>query len=266
MGPQAGAYREAASIIGPTGSPILSLGRERTAPAEAFERMHAHPEPKLLWTSTATLSITTSSREWLVPPGYGLWIPGGHEHGVAAVRFGEGSAITFVPDQCPIAWVEPTGVEVGSLLLELIAHLEHTEPDSSSRQPAETLMFALLEPLPTHEVRVVMPSDARVRAIAEHLIADPADSRELAFWADEVHTSVRTLSRLFRAETGLSFAQWRTQVRVRAAIRLLADGTSVKVTARAVGYAKPSAFIEAFRRATGQTPGIYLKGSTPPLA
>jgi AraC-like DNA-binding protein len=72
-----------------------------------------------------------------------------------------------------------------------------------------------------------------------------------------VHAGVRTLSRLFAAETGLSFAQWRTRIRIRAAIEHLAEGASVNATARAVGYRKPDAFIAAFRRATGQTPGTY---------
>ncbi|WP_438453420.1 helix-turn-helix transcriptional regulator, partial [Streptomyces asiaticus] len=71
------------------------------------------------------------------------------------------------------------------------------------------------------------------------------------------HSGVRTLSRLFLAETGLTFSQWRTRVRVRAAVGHLATGASVKTTARAVGYRKPSAFIAAFQRVTGQTPGTY---------
>ncbi|WP_238589326.1 helix-turn-helix domain-containing protein [Pseudonocardia sp. HH130629-09] len=59
---------------------------------------------------------------------------------------------------------------------------------------------------------------------------------------------------MFRAETGMTFAQWRTHARVRAALVLLARGTSVGATARAVGYRKPGAFAEAFRRVTGRAP------------
>jgi AraC-like DNA-binding protein len=73
-----------------------------------------------------------------------------------------------------------------------------------------------------------------------------------------VHAGVRTLSRLFLSETGLSFARWRGQVRILAAVQLLADGVTARAVARAVGYRKTSAFISAFRRATGQTPGTYI--------
>jgi AraC-like DNA-binding protein len=239
-------------------SPILSIERGDSDQFAQLVEMHSHPEPKLLWTSTATVTVTTASREWLVPPGFGLWIPGGIEHGGSVLRPGEGSAITFAPDRCPITWTEPTGVAIGPLLRELTTHLMQTGPQDPTRATAETLMFELLTPRPAHEIQVAMPTDPRVRAIAERLIADPADHRELAVWADQVHSSVRTLSRLFLSETGLTFARWRTHVRIRAAIQTLANGATVEATARAVGYRKTSAFIATFRRTTGHTPGTYI--------
>ncbi|WP_432831368.1 helix-turn-helix domain-containing protein [Dactylosporangium sp. CA-092794] len=242
----------------PPTSPILSIQRGDSAGVERLST-HAHPEPVLLWTSTATVMGTIASRDWLVPPGYGMWIPGGVEHGGTVLREGEMSIIHFAVDRCPITWTEPTGVAIGPLLRELIRHLHRTGPQDPSRPLGEALMFELLTPLATHDIQVSMPADPRVRAVAERLLADPGDQRELTAWADHVHTGVRTLSRLFRAETGLSFAAWRTQVRIHAAIQLLGNGTPVSATAHAVGYRRPSAFISAFRRVTGQTPGTYLQ-------
>ncbi|MEU9454581.1 AraC family transcriptional regulator [Streptomyces sp. NPDC048277] len=250
----------------PPASPILSIERGDSAEVER-RPTHAHPEPVLLWTSTATVLGTVASRDWLVPPGYGLWIPGGIEHGGTVLREGEMSVIHFAADHCPITWTEPTGIAVGPLLRELIGHLRRTGPEDPSRLLGEALMFELLTPLASHDIQVSMPADPRVRAVAERLLADPADQRELTAWAEHVHTGVRTLSRLFRAETGLSFATWRTHVRIRAAIQLLGSGTTVNATARAVGYRRPSAFISAFRRVTGHTPGTYLQTETnPPTA
>jgi AraC-like DNA-binding protein len=242
-------------------SPILSIERGDSAGVER-RPTHAHPAPVLLWTSTATVLGTIASRDWLVPPGYGLWIPGGVEHGGSVLREGEMSIIHFAADRCPITWTEPTGIAVGSLLRELIGHLREIGPADPSRLLAEALLFELLTPLATHDIQVSMPADPRVRAIAERLLADPADQRELRAWADHVHTGVRTLSRLFRAETGLSFTAWRAHVRIRAAIQLLGNGTTVNATAHAVGYRRPSAFITAFRRVTGHTPGTYLQADT----
>lgn len=73
-----------------------------------------------------------------------------------------------------------------------------------------------------------------------------------------IRTQVERSTRLFAGETGMTFARWRTQVRIRAALTHLARGTSVGATARAVGYRKPGAFGDAFHRITGQSPSIYL--------
>lgn len=243
---------------GPAPSPILSIDRGQSDPHDDLGT-HSHPEPKLLWTWTATVLVTAAERDWLIPPGYGLWVPGGVEHGGAVLRAGEGSAITFDPTTCPITWSRPTGVSGGSLLRELITHLYESDPHDPDRFHAEALMFSQLTPLRPYDIHVKMPTDPRIRVIAERLIADPADPRELTAWADLTHTGLRTLTRLFQKETGLSFARWRTQVRVRAAIPMLAAGATVDSVSRYVGYRKTGAFIAAFRRVTGQTPGTYLR-------
>jgi AraC-like DNA-binding protein len=243
---------------GPAPSPILSIDRGESEPHDDLGT-HSHPEPKLLWAWTATVLVSAAERDWLIPPGYGLWVPGSVEHGGAVLRAGEGSVITFDPATCPITWSRPTGVSGGPLLRELITHLYQSDPQDPDRFHAEALMFAQLTPLRPHDIHVTMPTDPRIRVIAERLIADPADSRELTYWADYTHAGLRTLSRLFRNETGLSFARWRTQVRVRSAIQMLAAGTIVDSVARHVGYRQTSAFIAAFRRVTGQTPGTYLQ-------
>jgi AraC-like DNA-binding protein len=249
---------------GAAAAPILSIDR---TDSDAHPRLepHAHLEPMLLWTSTATVTVSTASRHWLVPPAYGLWMPTGIEHTAATLRAGELCIVRFASAHCPITWSAPTGVSVGPLLRELILHLHGTGPEDPGRHHAEALVFDLLSPLPTNTIQVSMPADPRVRAIAEGLIANPADQRGLALWAHEVHAGARTLSRLFLRETGLTFAQWRTHIRIGAAAHHLANGASVNATARAVGYRKTSAFINAFRRATGQTPGTYVDVATTPL-
>ncbi|GAA1093212.1 helix-turn-helix transcriptional regulator [Tsukamurella spumae] len=217
-------------------------------------------------TATATAMVTAGGRDWLVPPGYGLWIPGNIEHSGEILRRGEGFVLVFAADRSPVDWQEPTGVIVGPLLRELIGHLQQAEHDDPTRPAAESLLLTLLRPAPSHDLRLVMPTDPRIRPIAEHLVADPADDRGVEAWADEVHVGPRTVSRLFAAETGLPFGQWRTHARVHAAIGLLAGGAPVGTVARAVGYRKTSAFITAFRRVTGHTPGTYRDVKRPGAA
>ncbi|MBP4051882.1 helix-turn-helix domain-containing protein [Chromobacterium violaceum] len=53
-------------------------------------------------------------------------------------------------------------------------------------------------------------------------------------------------------------AEWRERLRMLRARALLAEGRSVGYCAAELGYAGSSAFIVAFRRCFGETPGRYL--------
>ncbi len=113
----------------------------------------------LTWSSTATLMGTVADRDWLIPPGYGLWVPGGIPHAGAVLHAGEMLTITFAADRCPITWTGPTCFTVGSLLGEIISYLHDLAPDDHTRPAAETLMFQLLTPLPAHHIHVTLPTD-----------------------------------------------------------------------------------------------------------
>lgn len=250
-------YPESANRGEAASSPILNVYPDTARSQERID-LHSHPEPMLSWSSSATLLASVAGRDWLIPPGYGLWVPGGVEHSGSVLHAGQIVTIAFAAGRNPLGWSEPTCFTVGPLLGELINYLHCIAPGDPTRMAAETLMFQLLTPLPAHHLHIAMPVDPRARQIAEYLTAHPDDQRDLDAWGDRVHASARTLSRHFHAETGLTFAAWRTNIRIRAAIPLLSNGTPVGAVARAVGYRKPSAFIAAFKRITGQTPSTYL--------
>ncbi|WP_229922534.1 helix-turn-helix domain-containing protein [Streptomyces morookaense] len=108
-------------------------------------------------------------------------------------------------------------------------------------------------------VRAPSPTDVRAREVAEALRADPADGRSPAQWGAAVGASARTPARAFVADTGMPFGQWRTQLRLEAAMPLPVAGATVSSVARRVGYGSPSAFVAAFHRGVGVPPGMYFK-------
>ncbi|GLY30368.1 AraC family transcriptional regulator [Kineosporia sp. NBRC 101731] len=90
--------------------------------------------------------------------------------------------------------------------------------------------------------------------VAQALTHDPGDPTSLEEWARRLHVSVKTLQRDFVKEFGLSYTQWRTRLRLLAS-RVLLETSPVTEVARRVGYASTSAFIVAFTREFGVTPG-----------
>lgn len=219
---------------------------------------HRHTHHLIVWATSATVTVRADARDWLVPPTHAVWIPAGTPHAAEVLRPGDSCTITVDADRSPVTWVEPLGIVITPLVRELIVHLDRNPRPGPTRTRVESLLLDLLEPTAGTSLNVPLPTDPRIRAIADRLIADPADQRDLAAWGHEVGAGVRTLTRLFSSETGMTFARWRTHVRIRAALTHLAHGTSIGATARAVGYRKPGAFSEAFFRVTGQPPSRWL--------
>jgi AraC-like DNA-binding protein len=167
------------------------------------------------------------------------------------------------PDRFPLDWAEPTPVSASPLLCELIGYLEDRTLTLERRARAEAVLVDLLKPVAMATVDVRWPADDRARQVADRLAASPADSRTLAEWGSHIGASERTLARAFVAETGVSFGRWRTLIRIQAALTALARGEPVGNVARRVGYDSDSAFVQAFRRETGVTPGTYFRSSSP---
>ena len=107
------------------------------------------------------------------------------------------------------------------------------------------------------------PRDDRLQAIAEMLYRQPADNTSLAELGQAIGASGRTLSRLFHNELGMTFYEWRTQLRIYHALVLLADGHDTTHVAHACGWANPSSFIAAFTSIIGTTPGRHRRSEVP---
>jgi len=103
-----------------------------------------------------------------------------------------------------------------------------------------------------------MPSDPRLRLIAEGLTRDPADRSNMDVWARRAGLSVRTLDRLLRQQTGMSFGRWRQQLHIIIALERLAKGAAVKSIAADLGYESSGSFVTMFRKTLGAPPARYM--------
>ena len=100
---------------------------------------------------------------------------------------------------------------------------------------------------------LALPQDKRLAQLSGDALP-PA----LGTLAARCGASEKTISRLFRRETGMSYQQWRQQWRLMKAVEMLATGQRITDTAMALDFASDSAFIYFFRTMTGMTPGRYF--------
>jgi len=152
---------------------------------------------------------------------------------------------------------ECCALDVTPLLRELVLEAVELCPidgdDETAMRLAEVTIDRIVkaQALP---LSLPLPRDPRALRLAERLQAEPSLQAELAELARDAGASPRTIQRLFLAETGLPFSQWRQRLRLLHAATLLGEGRSVTEAGLEAGYAGTSAFIAAFRKQFGVTP------------
>lgn len=131
-------------------------------------------------------------------------------------------------------------------------------PGGRERRLVEVMLDELdeMRPAPLH---LPSSSDKRLQTLMTTLINNPADDRSFEELAANSRASSRTLARLFTKSTGMSFAEWRKQLRLLVAVDRLGQGQQVTQVAWELGYKSTSAFVAMFRRALGTSPGAYFK-------
>lgn len=239
------------------------------APGAAIDA-HRHDDHQIVYAGRGVLAVTTSTGLWIAPATRAIWIPAGTVHAHQAHGELELHLVGLPANENPLGLAEPAVLTVGPLLRELLlAHTNghtHTRTHSSHDDSPERarLRAVLLDQLrvsPQQPVHLPTPNSPQLKAVCEILRANPADNRTLPALGRQVGASDRTLSRLFKTDLGMSFPQWRTQLRLYRALVLLAEHTPVTTVAHRCGWSSASAFIDVFRRSFGHTPGAHLPRS-----
>ncbi|HEY2699833.1 MAG TPA: helix-turn-helix transcriptional regulator [Pseudonocardiaceae bacterium] len=242
---------EPTSRIWPTG------GAHLFASGGSSERQ-THSRGHLVYAAQGVLSVHTERGTSVVPANRVAWTPAGfaHQHRAHSrtdmrIVFLPPSLARLVPDRPVVFLVSDLAREI---LLALTGSRSHqgAAHDRLRRVLVDELSEAHEQPLHLPE-----PRDDRLRAVARILYEHPDDNSSLAEFGQATGASARTLSRLFHDELGMTFYEWRTQLRVYHALVLLADGHDTTYVAHACGWSNPSGFIAAFTALVGTTPGRY---------
>lgn len=239
--------------------PVIAIGND--FPSGHAHPMHSHRRSQLLHAITGTMVVSTAQGSWIVPPQQGLWVPGGIEHGfymvgkvVTRSAYIEPKLVRDMPAECRV-------LEVSGLLRQLLIEAVDipVEYDAGSRGEAiMTLLLLELRATRSHVLAVPFPTHAGLAQRCRSFLEDPSAHETIDEWAAGLAMSRRAFTRLFRSETGLSFAEWQRQAAVLQAVHRIADGEPITSVALDVGYASPAAFTSMFKRVIGLPPSRYL--------
>jgi AraC-like DNA-binding protein len=218
-----------------------------------------------VYAARGVLSVHTERGTSIVPANRVAWTPAGcthhhRAHGDTDMRivFLPASLARLVPGGPAVFGVSDLAREVLLTLTGPRNHDPAARPlDRPARDRLRRVLVDELHDAPEQPLQLPEPRDDRLRAVATALRGSPANNTALADLGRTVGASARTLSRLCHDELGMTFYEWRTQLRVYHALVLLADGHDTAHVAHACGWANPSHFIAAFTKLVGTTPGRH---------
>lgn len=227
---------------------------------------HSHARGQLFCIDRGLVRMRTDSGSWLMPPNRLGWMPPGILHTASISGALSGWGVMLAPDVAVGLPDTPCVLGISELMRALVRRVAGWGSAEQLELEQERIAAVLLDEIraaPHEPLHLPMPTDRRLLRIASHLLDMPDDARSFGVLAAWAGLTERTARRLFLAETGLSFAQWRQQARLTLALERLAAGSSVADVSEALGYATPSNFIAMFRRAFGDSPAHYFARKRP---
>ncbi|MDG4651653.1 AraC family transcriptional regulator [Chryseobacterium arthrosphaerae] len=223
---------------------------------------HFHQtKAQLLYAPSGCMTVTTSDRQFVLPPFRVLWIPAHEVHRVnfrnivayRSIYFDENNAGKYLNSGLKVLHVNPLLKEI----IERICFWEWT-PFNKNQENILKVLWDEINTAPEEKLELKMPQDRRFMKMAEEWTKRISMPPLLKKLSEKTGAVEKTISRIFKKETGLSYQEWRQQWRLQRSIELLVDGNSIGETAHILDFSSDSAFIDFFKKHTGSTPLQYL--------
>jgi AraC-like DNA-binding protein len=220
---------------------------------------HVHACGQLVFAQQGPMLLEIRGGMVRMGPDRAAWLPAGEPHAVFLDRRFRYHSLYIDSDFCSST---TCGVFILSpLLRELIIDVSlwpesNLTADEKIRRGRVIVDEIVRAPRIGSSVRI--PQDKRLGIICRAIERDVSIEKSFEDWAIEVGASTKTLQRLFLAQTGMTFQQWRNHVRMTRALELHMSGMRELDVALAVGYATEGSYAQAFKKFYGHPPS-FLK-------
>jgi AraC-like DNA-binding protein len=226
---------------------------------------HVHKEGQLLLILDGAMTIWVNDLVWAAPIGLIAWIPPAFVHRATYHGNVEAVGVYIEPRLCRLLPDFPRIVNKTPLLPVMLKRLgiqtTLSMPISRRRRMLAVVLDEVCASGPSI-LHLPSPNDPRLISVSKRLMEDPAWPLSLDSLSREVGISRRSLTRMFREQTGISLTDWYLRRRMIAAMEWLAANRSVTSVAVDLGYESVSSFTRAFRKMTGSAPSVYRQGQT----
>jgi AraC-like DNA-binding protein len=248
---------------------------------------HSHAELELNLVLRGSGSYLVGDRRVDLSPGSLLWLFPDHEHvllsrspdfvmWIGVFKPALVHRACSRPESALLRKRNPSGVHVSTLSKQSVGHLDRLFAEVM-RSASDTdrlnagLAYALLTAWAEHlDAQKPAPFGQVHPAVerAAHTLRDGAWDLSLAQLAQRCNISAARLSRLFKAQTGVSLVAFRSDQRIERFLRLTQEesGQTLIALALEAGFGSYAQFHRAFRKAKGVAPAQYLRQRSPSSA
>jgi len=231
---------------------------------------HSHKKGQLMYVEGGTIQVEANKKTFFVPGNHYVWIPAGEIHGI----YSNSKTVLMRTLYIPIKedekdYYSTMGVYPATdLLLQLLLHTKDWRGDieESNRKlyPIVQAIKVLLPDFSKTPINFTIPKvkDQKLKEITQFLDDNLDQNIMLSDLAQRFDINERSLHRLFKKDTNISFIKFFTIIRMYKAIDYLSQKKySISEIASKVGYSSIPTFSNTFYKVIGKRPSDYQRGA-----
>ncbi|WP_392553528.1 helix-turn-helix transcriptional regulator [Orbus wheelerorum] len=223
---------------------------------------HCHAVGQLYLLNSGLISCNTKDKHWSITPNCLGWIPPMTTH--SAISWGKiaGWSLYIPASWCHLLPANTCILRTNELISAIINRLIKWPKLSEFTDRQIRLITVLIDEMIQSEVvdslLLPYPTDPRLVKITQAIWHNPLDSKTQVEWANWAGISIRSLSRHFMRDTGMTFSHWKHLAKVILSLEKLTQGLSINEIAYSLGFSDASTYIASFKSIFGVSPKRYF--------
>lgn len=225
--------------------------------------VHKHEKGQLLLVFGGMANLRTKEKDFYIPLNHYIWMPKKYSHSLMFNTQDLHIINIYFPEDEHFnhPFYNDLGIyPVSKLLSELLNFGEHWNGHFFPGSWEYELLLTMKHLLPRENLRkfsIQLPTtnDQRLNEIIKFIRGNLENPLTLVLTANKFGMSVRSMTRLFNHELGISFIQYLKMLRIIRAMELIKDThLSMSEIAYEIGYSNLSAFSNTFQQLTNMRP------------
>lgn len=195
--------------------------------ADTHSPPHTHAWGQLNYAAHGVMQLEIDGQRFLSPPQYAVWIPPERVHSCYNSQAIVYRSLYLSAELSRRLPATPCTLAISAILKAILSDFAERGvnlPTSAQDLRLARVVMDQLECAQPHDDYLPYGRTPALREVLDALQAEPGDNRSLAQWAQQVHSTERTLARHCQRELGMTFGEWRQRLRFLAAIEALEAG------------------------------------------